>query len=128
MRIVLIAALLPAFPLVGQVTSKSKPSTGVEVDPVYSAVKRPRALALIGDNYHGPVLMRDGLITALVKETIPVTFLEDPMALNAGSLADYSLLIIARNGRYWPDGYGKPQAAWMTDDVQRAIWDFVDKG
>ena len=35
------------------------------------AAHRPRALALIGDIYHGPVLMRDGLITALVRENIP---------------------------------------------------------
>jgi type 1 glutamine amidotransferase len=113
---------------VAQVTSKSKPTTGIEVDPVYASARRPQALALIGDVYHGPVMMRDGLITALVKENIPVTFIEDPTVLNAKSLAAFSLLIIARNGRYWPDGYGKPQTAWMTDDQQKAIWDFVENG
>ena len=69
-----------------QVTTKSKPTTGIEVDPVALTVNRPRALALIGDVYHGPVMMRDGLITALVKENIPVTFIEDPTLLNAKSL------------------------------------------
>jgi hypothetical protein len=124
----LLLSILLSLPLIPQVTSKSKPTTGIEVDPVYSTVNRPRALALIGDVYHGPVMMREGLITALVRENIPVTFIEDPALLNAKSLAGVSLLIIARNGRYWPDGYGKPQTAWMTDDQQQAIWDFVERG
>ena len=127
MRATLLSILL-AVPLAAQVTSKSKPTTGVEPDPVYSTSSRPRALALIGDIYHGPVMMRDGLITALVRENIPVTFIEDPAALNAKSLADCSLLIIARNGRYWPEGYGKPQTAWMSDAQQKAVWDFVNNG
>src|SRR5438445_10149619 len=127
MRALLLSILVIAG-LAAQVTNKSKPTTGVEVDPVYANCERPRALALIGDVYHGPVMMRDGLITALVKENIPVTFIEDPAALNKKSLAECSLLIIARNGRYWPDGYGKPQSAWMTDDQQKAIWDFVSNG
>lgn len=127
MKSVLLSILF-CLPAMTQVTSKSKPTTGIEVDPVYGTVNRPRALALIGDVYHGPVMMRDGLITALVKENIPVTFIEEPTLLNAKSLAEYSLLIIARNGRYWPDGYGKPQTAWMTGDQQKAIWDFVERG
>ncbi|HYM11253.1 MAG TPA: ThuA domain-containing protein, partial [Bryobacterales bacterium] len=127
MRSVLLSILL-CVPLAAQVTSHSKPTTGVEVDPVYSSAARPRALALIGDVYHGPIMMRDGLITALVRENIPVTFIEDPSLLDAKTLAGYALLIIARNGRYWPDGYGKPQTAWMTDEQQKAIWDFVENG
>src|SRR5437660_3425341 len=127
MRTILLTVLMMA-PLAAQVTSRSKPTTGIEPDPVYTSTTRPRALALIGDVYHGPILMRDGLIAALVKENIPVTFLEDPTALNAKALAGYSLLIIARNGRYWPDGYGKPQTAWMTEEQQKAIWDFVESG
>src|SRR2546428_13121888 len=106
MRAILLTVLLSA-PLAAQVTSKSKPTTGVEPDSVYATANRPRALALIGDIYHGPILMRDGLITALVKENIPVTFLEDPTALNAKALPGDSLLIIARTGRDWPHGYGK---------------------
>ena len=127
MRITLLAMVL-SLPLGAQVTSKSKPTTGVEPDAVYATPHRPRALALIGDVYHGPIMMRDGLITALVRENIPVTFIEDPASLNAKSLAECSLLIIPRNGRYWPDGYGKPQTAWMTDGQQKAIWDFVSNG
>jgi type 1 glutamine amidotransferase len=127
MRAALLTVLL-SIPLTAQVTSRSKPTTGVEPDRVYATPNRPRALALIGDVYHGPIMMRDGLITALVRENIPVTFIEDPAALNAKSLADCKLLITTRNGRYWPDGYGKPQTVWMTDAQQQAIWEFVDKG
>lgn len=124
----LLLCLALSLPVAAQVTKKSGPTTGVVPDRVYSTAHRPKALALIGDIYHGPVLMRDGLITALVRENIPVTFIEDPAELNAKSLADVSLLIIARNGRYWPEGYGKPQTAWMTDTQQKAIWDFVNNG
>ena len=127
MRPILLCMIL-SLPLAAQVTNKSKPTTGIEPDPVYKSVQRPRALAIIGDVYHGPVMMRDGLISALVKENIPVTFLEDPMAWDAKTLKEFSLLIIARNGRYWPEGYGKPQTAWMSDAQQKAIWDFVEAG
>jgi hypothetical protein len=124
----ILAYLILSLSLAAQVTSKSKPTTGIDPDPVYTSAHRPHALALIGDVYHGPVMMRDGLIAALVKENIPVTFLEDPMAWDAKTLKEFSLLIIARNGRYWPEGYGKPQSAWMTDEQQKAIWDFVENG
>src|SRR5260370_30968447 len=123
-----LLTILVSLPVAAQVTGRSKPTTGVESDPVYATANRPRALALIGDIYHGPVMMRDGLIAALVKENIPVTFIEDPAALNSKSLAECSLLIIARNGRYWPDDYGEPQSAWMTDDQQKPISDFVGNG
>jgi len=73
-----------------QVTNKSKPTTGVVPDRVY-ATPTSQSLSVIGDIYHGPVLMRDGLITALVRENIPVTFIEDPAELNAKSLSECSL-------------------------------------
>jgi hypothetical protein len=127
MKAILLTVLL-LTPAWAQVTKASKPTTGVVPDPVYTSATRPRALALIGDIYHGPILMRDGLITALVKENIPVTFIEDPLLLNAKNLAGYQLVIIARNGRYWPEGFGHPQTAWMTDEQQKALWDFVSNG
>ena len=99
-----------------------------QVQKPYSSAQRPRALAIVGDRYHSAVLMRDGLITALVRENIPVTFIEEVTALNAASLAQHQLLILARNGRYWPNGYDQPQAHWMTDEQQKAVWDFVHSG
>ena len=95
---------------------------------VYSTARRPRALALIGDRYHSPVYIRDNLINALVRENIPVTFIEEVTALNAASLSEHQLLIILRDGMNWPDGYDKPHVKWMTDEQQQAIWDFVNRG
>ncbi len=116
-HIALAALLLATAAVPAQNTSK-----------VYSSAKRPRALALIGDRYHSPVYIRDGLAPALVRENIPVTFIEDVTALNAGSLRDYQILIVLRDGMNWPDGYDKKPHIWMTDEQQQAIWDFVEGG
>ena len=95
---------------------------------VYQTAERPYALALIGDRYHSPVYIRDHLIKALVRENIPVTFIENVEALNAESLAKHDLLIILRDGMNWPGGYDQPHVKWMTDTQQQAIWDFVQGG
>jgi type 1 glutamine amidotransferase len=95
---------------------------------VYLSAKRPRALALIGDRYHSPVYIRDGLTPALVRENIPVTFVENVEELHADNLKSFDLLIILRDGMNWPDGYAKPPVKWMTDAQQQAVWDFVHQG
>lgn len=95
---------------------------------VYQTADRPRALALIGDRYHSPVYIRDHLAKALVRENIPVTFIENVEALTAESLAQHDLLIILRDGMNWPGGYDQPHIKWMTDTQQQAIWDFVHGG
>jgi type 1 glutamine amidotransferase len=94
----------------------------------YSTAKRPRALVLIGDRYHSPIYIRDGLSPALVRENIPATFIENVEELNADSLKEHQLLIILRDGMNWPNGYDKPAVKWMTDAQQQAIWDFVNNG
>jgi len=111
-----LAALAPVL-LPAQNTSK-----------VYGSATRPRALALVGDRYHSPVYIRDGLIQAMVRENIPTTFIEEVSELNARSLANHQLLIILRDGMNWPDGHDKPPVKWMTDEQQQAVWDFVDNG
>lgn len=116
-KLLTIAALL--WPLLGQAQNTSQ---------VYSTAQRPHALALIGDRYHSPVYIRDGLSRALVAENIPVTFIEEVTALNAEALREYQLLIILRDGMNWPDGYDKKAHIWMTDAQQQAIWDFVEGG
>jgi type 1 glutamine amidotransferase len=95
---------------------------------VYSSSKRPRALALIGDRYHSPVYIREGLAKALLLENIPVTFIEETSELNAESLREHQLLIILRDGMNWPNGYDQPHVKWMSFAQEQAIWDFVDKG
>ncbi|MBI3472156.1 MAG: ThuA domain-containing protein [Candidatus Solibacter usitatus] len=95
---------------------------------VYSTARRPHALALIGDRYHSPVYIRDGLAPALARENIPVTFIEEVSELNAENLKNFQLLIILRDGMNWPNGYNQPAVKWMTDAQQQAIWDFVHNG
>ena len=95
---------------------------------VYQTAKRPRALALIGDRYHSPVHIRDGLTPAFVRENVPVTFIENVEALNAESLQQFQLLVIFRDGMNWPKGYDQPYVTWMTDTQQQALWDFVNGG
>ena len=95
---------------------------------VYMSANRPQALALIGDRYHSPVYIRDGLAPAFIKENVPITFIENVTELNAKNLAKFQLLVILRDGMNWPDGYDKPPVKWMTDEQQQAIWDFVNNG
>jgi type 1 glutamine amidotransferase len=95
---------------------------------VYQTAKRPRALALIGDRYHSPTYIRDGLAPAFLRENIPVIFIENVEALNAESLKDFQLLVILRDGMNWPNGYEKEPVKWLTEAQQQAIWDFVHNG
>lgn len=95
---------------------------------VYQSADRPRALALIGDRYHSPVYIRDGLSRAFAAENIPVTFIENPAALTAAALKQHQILVILKDGMEWPGGYEKPHIKWMTEAQQQAIWDFVHAG
>jgi len=98
------------------------------VSRVYQSAQRPRCLAVIGDRYHSPVYIREGLAAALVRENIPTTFVEDTSQLSAAALAEHQLLIILRDGMEWPAGYDKPHVKWMTPEQERAIVDFVNRG
>ncbi len=108
---------------------------GVAVGPAqsipanYSSADRPTALALIGDRYHSPVYIREALSKPLMRENIPVTYLEDHTALTPEALAGFDLLIFLKDGMIWPDGYQQgSQVLWMTPEQQQAIWDFVHRG
>ena len=70
--------------------------TAQNTSSAYQTAKRPRALALIGDRYHSPTYIRDGLALAFVRENIPVTFIENVDALSAESLKDFQVLVIIR--------------------------------
>src|SRR5579863_1569952 len=118
MRVLLLTVLFLAASA-GQTANTSK---------VYSTAKRPRALALIGDRYHSPVYIRYHLAPALLRENIPVTFIENVEALNAEALQGVDLLIILRDGMNWPNDYDHEPVKWMTDAQQQAIWDFVNNG
>jgi len=105
------------------------PAYSQDADAVYHSADRPTALALIGDRYHSPIYIRNGIVQALVRENIPVTFITEVTELNAENLAKHDLLVILRDGMNWPNGYERgKQVIWMTDDQQQAVWDFVERG
>ena len=65
---------------------------------VYQSADRPRALALIGDRYHSPVHVRNGLMGPLALENIPVVYIENHEALTAEVLKEFDLLIFLKDG------------------------------
>lgn len=96
---------------------------------VYTSTDRPRALALIGDRYHSPVHIRDGLKGPLALENIPVVYIENHEALTAEALKAFDLLIFFKDGNIWPNGHKRGSAKkWMTDEQQQAVSDFVHNG
>lgn len=97
---------------------------------VYMSTDRPRALAVIGDRYHSPVHIRNGLMGPLALENIPVVYIENHEALTAEVLKDVDLLIFFKDGNIWPNGHeqGSSPVKWMTDEQQKAIFDFVNNG
>ncbi len=96
---------------------------------VYQSADRPRALALIGDRYHSPVHVRNGLMGPLALENIPVVYIENHEALTAEVLKEFDLLIFLKDGNIWPNGYESgTQVKWMTEAQQQAIFDFVRNG
>ena len=90
----------------------------------------PGPLAVIGDRYHSPVHIREGLMGPLALENIPVVYIEDHEALTAEALKDVDLLVFFKDGNIWPDGYekGSSPVKWMSDEQQQAISDFVNNG
>jgi len=110
------------------VFSSAAAATFQNTSEVYQSAHRPRALALIGDRYHSPVYIRDGLSPSFVRENVPITFIENVNALSADALKEYQLLVILRDGMNWPNGYEADHVKWMTDAQQEAIWDFVHQG
>src|SRR2546426_8830800 len=62
---------------------------------VYKTADRPHALALIGDRYHSPVYIRDHLAPALLRENIPVTFIENVEADRKSTRLNSSHLVIS---------------------------------
>ena len=116
LRVALLLVLVVA-PVIAQNTSR-----------VYQATDRPQALALIGDRYHSPVYIRDGLAPAFLGENVPTTFLENEKVLTAEALRDFDLLVMFRDGMIWPNGYDQPHVLWMSEEQQQAIWDFVHNG
>ncbi|HEV3121740.1 MAG TPA: ThuA domain-containing protein [Isosphaeraceae bacterium] len=96
--------------------------------PFSASDPRPKALALIGDRPHDPAHLEAGLALAFERAGMDARFAVDVHTLTAANLNAVKLLVILRDGMVWPDGPGKPGAAWMTPDQERAIVHFVEAG
>ncbi len=88
----------------------------------------PRALVLIGDRYHEPEHIEEGLSPAFEATGIDPHFVVDVRALSAENLAQVQLLVILKDGMLWPDGTDNPYRRWMTMEQQNAVVDFVESG
>jgi len=82
----------------------------------------------MGDRYHDPSYIREGLGLVFVSLGVSVEFATDVKALDAGRLSNVDLLVIHRDGMLWPMGYDKPYVIWMTPEQEKAIEDFVKSG
>ncbi len=89
---------------------------------------RENALVLIGDRFHEPEHLEEGLRPALEAAGIEAHFTVDVKQLNAANLAKVKLLVILRDGMLWPDGFDKPYKIWMTPEQEKAVVDFVEGG
>jgi type 1 glutamine amidotransferase len=84
-----------------------------------------RIAALIGDFYHEAAPMRAALETAAAGQGSSIDFFTDPAAVPWDRLSQYSLFVMAREGRVAPL---ESKAVWNTEGLERAIADFVAAG
>lgn len=87
----------------------------------------PRALVLIGDNYHSPFYIPPSLEPMFEKIGMPARFIYDVTKLSARNLKNIRLLVILRDGMIWPEPGGE-QAFWLTEEQEEAMDEFVKNG
>jgi type 1 glutamine amidotransferase len=88
-------------------------------------MKEIRIAALVGDFYHEAGPMRAALEAASKGQGSSIDFFTDPAAGPWDRLSQYSLLVMAREGRITPR---ESNAVWNTERHERAIGDFVAAG
>lgn len=88
--------------------------------------KKPHALVLIGDLYHEPGHLEDGLRPVFEATGVVPHFTVDVRALSAENLAKVQLLVILRDGWLHPEG--KPRTVWMQPEQEQAVVGFVEAG
>ena len=137
-------------------------TTGVVATPLAFAMEKASEkapiFALIGDHYHNSEYIRTVLTRDIVNDLgIPVKMTDDYTSLNAETLQGYRMLIIHRDGRIFPNGFGqiggeretvvevggikipvvsdpplKPSTGqmsfWMQPHQGKAVRDFVQNG
>ena len=89
---------------------------------------RAHALVLIGDRWHEPGHIEEGLRPVFEETKVVPHFTVDVRTLSTENLKNVQLLVILRDGMQWPDGEDKPGRVWMTSEQERAVVDFVKKG
>ncbi len=88
----------------------------------------PQALVLIGDRYHEPEHIEEGLNPVFEETGVTPHFVVDARALSAENLAQVQLLVVLKDGMLWPDGTDNPYRMWMTMEQQKAVVAFVEAG
>jgi type 1 glutamine amidotransferase len=83
-----------------------------------------RIAALVGDFYHEPGPMRAALEAAAGADA-RIDFFTDPLTAPWGTLSDYGVLVMAREGRLAPR---ESNAVWNTERHEQAIAAFVRAG
>lgn len=91
-----------------------------------SDTTKPHALVLIGDMYHEPGHLEEGLRPVFAATGVVPHFAVDVRALSAENLAKVQLLVILRDGWIHPEG--KPRTVWMQPEQERAVVQFVEGG
>ncbi len=84
-----------------------------------------RIAALVGDFYHEAGPLRTALEAAAKGQGCTIDFFADPAAGPWDRLSQYSLLVMAREGRIAPR---ESNAVWNTERHERAIAGFVAAG
>jgi type 1 glutamine amidotransferase len=87
-----------------------------------------QALVLIGDRYHEPEHIIEGLHPVFHATGVTPHYTVDVQALTAANLSRVKLLVILRDGMLWPDGPQKPYRIWMTREQEKAVVDFAHNG
>jgi type 1 glutamine amidotransferase/glyoxylase-like metal-dependent hydrolase (beta-lactamase superfamily II) len=96
-------------------------------DPFDEEVKRPRALALIGDRVHDPAHIEEHLTRAFSEAGVSVRFAFDVRALASENLNRVQIFCILRDGVHWPEGIDR-NSVWMTPAQEKAVAGFVENG
>ena len=81
----------------------------------YRSANRPRALMMSGSPSQSAEFPRRALSSVLTTANIPVTFIENPQALDREALSHHNLFIQSGSIR-------------ITPEQEQALWDFVENG
>ena len=88
----------------------------------------PHALVLVGDRFHEPEHIQEGLKPVFEATGVTPHFAVDVRALSAETLARVQLLVVLKDGMLWPEGNDRPYRQWMTMEQQEAVVEFVESG